>query len=129
MAKGPDLLALLEDVLLHFRTVQAAIILDLTKAYQGIHTREKEKHLRRILWRRSPEEEWKDFAFTRATFGDVAAGLLLEVAKQRAADVGKHLDPLAAQQIREKIYVDDGAIGGKPSEVERMKGKEVSPGQ
>ena len=91
MAKGPDLLALLEDVLLHFRTVQVAIILDLTKAYQGIHTREKEKHLRRILWRWSPEEEWKDFAFTRATFGDVAAGLLLEVAKQRAAEEGEHI--------------------------------------
>ena len=46
MGKGPDLLALLKDVLLHFRTVQAAIILDLTKAYQGIHTREKKKHHR-----------------------------------------------------------------------------------
>ena len=128
-AKGPDLLALLEDVLLHFRTLQTAIILDLTKAYPEIHTGEKEKHLRRILWRLSPEEEWRDFGFTRATFGDLAAGLLLEVAKQRAADVGEHIDPMAAQQIRKKLYLDDGANGGKPSDVERMKGKEISPGQ
>ena len=42
-----------------------------------------------------PEEEWKDFAFTRARFGDVAAGLLLKVAKQRAADEGELRDPLA----------------------------------
>ena len=103
MAKGPDLLALLENVLLHFRTVQVAIILDLTKAYQGIYTREKEKHLRRILWRKSPEEEWRDYAFTRATFGDMAAGLLLEVAKRRAVEEGGHLDPLAAQQIQEEM--------------------------
>ena len=88
MAKGPDLLAILKDVLLHFRTMQVAVILDLTKAYQGIHTREKEKHLGRILWRQSQEEEWKDFAFTRATFEDVAARLLLEVAKQRAVEEG-----------------------------------------
>ena len=87
------MLALLEDVLLHFRTLQVAIILDLTQAYQGIHTSEKEKHLRRILWRRSPEEEWKGFAFTRAMFGDVAAVLLQEVAKQRAAAEGEHIDP------------------------------------
>ena len=36
MAKWLDLLALLEGVLFHFRTVQVAIILDLTKAYQGV---------------------------------------------------------------------------------------------
>ena len=57
MAKGPDLLAIIEDILLHSRMVQVAIILDLTKTYQGIHIREKEKHLRRILWRHSLEEE------------------------------------------------------------------------
>ena len=46
IGKGPDLLALFKDVLLHFRTVQAAIVLDLIKAYQGIDTREKNIHLR-----------------------------------------------------------------------------------
>lgn len=38
---------------------------------------------------------------------------------------GQHIGPLAAQQIKEKIYVDNGAIGGKPSKMERMKGKEI----
>ena len=65
MAKGPDLLALLEDVLLHFRTVQIAIILDLTKAYQGIH-RERRRNIsggscgdgpRRKSGRTSPSQE------------------------------------------------------------------------
>ena len=129
MARGPDLLALLEEVLLHFRTVESAIILDLEKAYQAIYTREKEKHLRRILWRTSPGEDWKDYAYTRATFGDLAAGLLLEAAKHRAADEGEHLDPVAADQLRKRFYVDDGVVGGQPSDVERMRGKEVEPGQ
>ena len=57
MAKGPDLLALLEDVLLHFRTGQVTIILDLTKAYKGNHTREKEQRLRRKSGRTSPSKE------------------------------------------------------------------------
>ena len=77
----------------------------------------------------APEEEGRDFAFTRATFGGVAAGLPLEVAKQRAAEEGGPRDPLEAQQIKEKIDVDKGAMGGKPSDVERMKRKKIASGQ
>ena len=66
---------------------------------------------------------------TRATFGDIAAGLPLEVAKQRAAEKGGPSDPPEAQQIKEKIDVDEGAMGGKPSDVEKMKGKEITPEQ
>ena len=53
MEKGPDEMNQLQNVLLHFRSVESAIILDMEKAYQSIHTREKEKHLRRTVWRTS----------------------------------------------------------------------------
>ena len=122
MKTGPDEMALLAEVLLHFRTVLKAAILDLTKAYQSIRMRKMELHLRRFLWRRSPEEPWKDCGYTRATFGDKAAALLLEVGKRRAAQEGEHIDPMAAEQIRDKLYVDDGFAGGSEEDVRRMVG-------
>ena len=39
----------LQDVLSHFRSVEIAVILDVEKAYQSIHTSEKEKHLMRTV--------------------------------------------------------------------------------
>ena len=36
-----------------------------------------------------------------ATFGDTPAGLMLEAAKRRAADLGEEIDEEAARQIRE----------------------------
>ena len=94
---------------------------DLKKAYQAIKTGEKELHLRRIVYRRAK-------GATRATFGDLAAGLLLEAAKRRAAAEGEHLDPLVAKQLRENVYVDDICGGGSPEEVERMVGDEATGG-
>ena len=67
--------------------------------------------------RRSPEEPWKDCAYTRATFRDKATALLLEVAKKRAAQEEGHINPMAAEQIRDKIYVDDGFAGGSEEDV------------
>ena len=122
MKTGPNEMALLVAVLLHFRTVLKATILDLEKAYQSIYMRETDLHLRRSLWRISPEEPWKDCAYMRATFDDKAAALLLEVAKKRAAQEGGHIDPMAAKHIMDKLYVDDGFAGGFEEDIKRMVG-------
>ena len=53
----------------------------------------------------------------------------MEVTKRRAAEEGGPRDPMAAQQTKDKIYVGKGAIGGKQSNGERRKGKEIAPGQ
>jgi hypothetical protein len=63
MYQGPDELAVLTYILLHFRTVEAGLIFDVEKAYQAIRTREKDRHLRRILYRPSPDAEWEDWAY------------------------------------------------------------------
>ena len=127
MYQGPDCLASMLDVLLHWRMVQESIIMDLEKAYQAIHTGEgKELHLRRVVFRSDPSCGWQIFAFTRATFGDLAAGLLLEVAKRKAAMEGRNIDPLAASQLVRFTYVDDGLPGGSKEEVDRMLGKRGS---
>lgn len=128
MDKGPNQITSLVECLIHWRTVEKAMMADLKKAYQAIKTGEKELHLRRIVYRRAKGAEWEDYGYTRATFGDLAAGLLLEAAKRRAAAEGEHLDPLVAKQLRENVYVDDICGGGSPEEVERMVGDEATGG-
>ena len=124
MKKGPDCLASLFDVLVHWRTSEYALMVDLQKAYQAVHTGSGlELHCRRVLCRWDVAESWKTFAYTRATFGDLSAGLLLEVAKRRAATLGSHLNPKAAQQIIDYTYVDDSLLGGTKEEIIKMKGK------
>ena len=39
-------------------------------------------------------------AYAKVTFRDLAAGLLLEMAKTKVAEVGKGIDKMAAQQIK-----------------------------
>ena len=128
MYKGPSALAALTDVLLHFRTVLQALIFDIEKAYNAVVTGERERHLRRVVWRESPDMEWEDYGYDRATFGDVAAGLLLATGMKMAATIGEEIDPEAARQIREKVYVDDGLAGGSAEMVDRMKGSEGKEG-
>ena len=54
---------------------------------------------------------------------------MLEVAKRRAADPGKHIDSLAAEQIRDNSYVDNISLGGDKETVDRMKGHKLENGQ
>ena len=125
MWPGPNALCELYDCLIFWRAVKVALITDLRKAYQAIHTGPMELHLRRFLFRETDGQEWEDYAFTRATFGDVAAGLILEVAKRRVAEMGTEIDAQAAQQLQDYSYVDDSILGGSAEDVQRMRGVRV----
>ena len=125
MHPGPNALAALLDCLIFWRGVEVAVMMDMRKAYQAIHTSEMELHLRRFLHRSSPAGKWKTYGYTRANFGDLAAGLMLEVGKRRIANLGMQIDPLAAQQLKDKSYVDDSILGGSRAEAERMRGDRV----
>ena len=59
------------------------------------------------------------------TFGDHIAGLVLELVKGLAANLGEGIDAEASHQIRAKTYVDDGLGGGTREQVERYRGKLV----
>ena len=125
---GPNVLAALLDCLLFWRGVEVAIMMDLQKAYQAIHTSSMELHLCQFLFRRRPQDPWEVFGYTRANFGDVAAGLMLEVGKRRLANLGSDLDPQAADQLKNKSNVDDSILGGSNSDVERMRGQRTEAG-
>ena len=68
MEGGPNALAELLTCLLFWRGVAVAIMMDLRKAYQAIHTSETELHLRRFFYRKDPGKPWMTLVYTRATW-------------------------------------------------------------
>ena len=125
---GPNALADLLDCLIFWRGVEVAIIMDLKKAYQAIHTSPMELHLRRFLFRPRPDQAWATYGYTCANFGDLSAGLMLEVGKRRVANLGADIDPQAAEQLKSQSYVDDSILGGSLDDVTRMRGERTREG-
>ena len=70
MVKGPNSLADLYSNLLKFRSYQVTLVFDITKAYNSIKTGLVERHVRRLWFRESPDEEWKQYAFDCVQFGN-----------------------------------------------------------
>ena len=94
---GPNALNGLLQVLIIWRSVEIGLLFDLTKAYQQLVTGPLERNLRRFLYRDSPHMEWQVYAYDRVTFGDVIAGLCLELAKSLVAKEGEKIDSLASE--------------------------------
>ena len=69
--------------------------------------------------------DWEIYGYNVVTFGDQVAGLILELVKGLAADLGQIIDAEASNQIRSKTYVDDGAGGGSRRQVNRFRGSIV----
>ena len=127
MNEGPNALSSLLEVLISFRMNEVALVYDLTKAYQSIYTGDIEKNVRRIVWRwGKTDEPWEIYGYEVVTFGDQVAGLVLELVKGLAAELGQSIDTEACQQIKNKTYVDDGAGGGSRQQVDRFRGKMVN---
>ena len=122
LPKGPSSLNSMFYILVRFRTYETGLVFDLTKAYHSMHTGLIEKHLRRLIWRFSPSDDWKDFGFAVVAFGDRPAAEFLELARSITADAGKHIDAEAARKLKSDCYVDDGITRGHKIDVERMKG-------
>ena len=126
MQEGPNALSSLLVILIGFRMYEVALVYDMTKAYQSMNTGELEKHVRRLVWRWGDvTAQWEIYAYAVVTFGDQIAGLILELVKKLAADMGSDIDIEACHQIRNKTYVDDGAGGGTREQVERFRGELV----
>ena len=128
LPKGPNGLNSMLDILVRFRCYKVALVFDLSKAYNSLLTGITEKHLRRLIWRFDPNEEWQDFGFVVVAFGDKPAGEFLELGKGLCADAGKNIDPDAAERIKRDSYVDDHVTGGSEAEVRRMRGDHLADG-
>ena len=67
---GPNSLDFMFDCRLSFRWHECALVFDLTKAYNQFKTGLVERHLRRMIWRFSPDELQMDFGVDCVAFGD-----------------------------------------------------------
>ena len=61
-------------------------------------------------------------------FGDQLAALILEIAKKMGADLGREIDPEAAEVLETSTYVDDTLGGGSPEQVDRYMGQRLPDG-
>ena len=123
LMKGPNTLSNLYYVLLKFRTYPVALVGDISKMYHSVHTTEKERHLRRVIWRDMKlDEEPKTYGTETVAFGDRPSAAITTVAIRETAELYKHIDETAAQKIKEDMYVDDIATGASTTaEVEVLK--------
>ena len=117
LARGPNSLNSMLDISLRFRCHEEGMVFDLTKAYNALQTDLVSKHLRRLVWRFNPDEEWTDYAFDCVAFGDVPAANCLEIGRNLTADEGFDIDPVAAMKIKNDSYVDDNVSGGTRAEL------------
>ena len=128
LAKGPNSLNDMFSIMLRFRCYQVVFLFDLSKAYNTMKTGVVEKHLRRLVWKFKEEDPWQDFAIDKVHYGDQPAAVLLEVSKQETAELGRHIDPEAADKIITETYVDDCPTGGSKEAVARMVGSRDAEG-
>ena len=127
LMKGPNTLNDLYKVLLKFRTYPVALVGDLAKMYHTVLTTEKELHLRRILWRDMKlDEEPKTYGPLVVMFGDKCAPAITSAAIRETADLYSHIDKVAAEKIKDDMYVDDMATGGDNHEETELLKKNAS---
>ena len=112
------------QILLRFRNRKYAISTDVTKAYHGLRTGTAEMHLRRVVYRKSKDEEWETHGFLCVSFGDVCAQCILECCLKQIGQAYKHMDIIAAMMILLDRFVDDLPSGSDKKEIiERLRGE------
>ena len=119
--KGPNYINNLYNVLTQWRSFEACGVYDWSKAYHSMETTEKEFFMRLVVWKME-DGKWKIMGHKVVGMGDNSAAVFLELAKEIAAKLGEKIDPQLAFQLVPMSYVDDGLLGGKPEDIERMRG-------
>ena len=116
LMKGPNSVSDLFSIQLKFRTYRCALIGAIQKMYHSIQTTERERHLRRVLWRNmKTEQPIKTYGTETVTFGDKPAAAISAVAIQETAEAFKHIDKNAANKLKDEMYVDDIVTGDSNS--------------
>ncbi|XP_064115221.1 uncharacterized protein LOC135221349 [Macrobrachium nipponense] len=105
--KGPDFLNSLLYCLLHWRMKSIGIAGDVQKMFNQILMAEKDQRYHRFVWRfdlSSPIRHWQ---WLRLPFGDKPAPDIAMMAVRTLADTFKEEEPIGAQLINCRMYMDD----------------------
>ena len=125
LAKGPNVLNDMFEILIRFRVYLDALISDVSKAYYMLLTGLLEQHVRRVVWRYGKTDAvWRVFVFLTVGMGDRPAACLMEIAVKMTVQIFGSIDLVAAHRLNKDRFVDDIATGGTKAEVERFKGVE-----
>ena len=84
LAKGPMYLNDMWEILVRFRSYEAGLIGDISKAYFQIQTGPVESYCRRVLWRFGEVgTPGRIFAFKVVSMGDTPAANFMEITKRK----------------------------------------------
>ena len=124
LAKGPNSLTPLLEVLTTWRTYQNCVVWDISKAYNAIDATEEHWHMRRLLWRWGvTTKPWSVYVLRYVHFGDRPAGMCLEIVKDLAREAGKDICPETAVVMEKGSYVDDSIAGGSEEFIDKLVGE------
>ncbi|XP_036347761.1 uncharacterized protein LOC118757129, partial [Rhagoletis pomonella] len=111
LMKGPTIQQQLFDILLRFRTFKIALTADICKMYRCVRMSYPDNFLQCIIWRDSPNEEFRIFKLDTVTYGTKPASFLSIRSMQQLAQDDAHLYPVGAETIKHAFYVDDMISG------------------
>ncbi|XP_076384295.1 uncharacterized protein LOC143262293 [Megalopta genalis] len=83
---GPKLQRDIFSVLLRWRVPRFALKADIEKMFRQIRVYEEDADLQRILWRRGPDQEPREFRLTTVTYGTACAPYLAQRVLLRLAE-------------------------------------------
>ena len=127
LLKGPNSLNNMFQVLIRWRSYPVSLTWDLSKAYHSLKSSKKDMFLRLVVWRFGrTNEEFSVFGHGVVGFGDKSAATLLELAKEKIAELGKKIDLEASEKLVGDSYVDDHLSGGSSDSVDRMMGERIT---
>ena len=117
LMKGPNTLNDLFRVQLRFRSYEVALVCDIAKMYHSIKTTEKERHLRKVLWRDADATQpIKTYDTEVMMFGDRPAAAIATVALHKTATIYEEVNKEAAKKIKRDSYVEDIVTGAEDIE-------------
>ncbi|XP_050453271.1 uncharacterized protein LOC126852475 [Cataglyphis hispanica] len=111
---GPNLLPVLEDVLLRWRVHHFVLASDIEKMYRQILVAPEDRHLQRILWRYEDQTAPQTLEFNTVTYGLACAPFLAVRSLRQFADDEEAHFPHGSAALRRDVYVDD-ILTGAPS--------------
>ncbi|XP_076301710.1 uncharacterized protein LOC143219719 [Lasioglossum baleicum] len=110
---GPNLLPLLADVLLRWRTHRFVVTADVTKMYRQILMHSDDRDFQRILWRSNKSQQVSEYRLNTITYGlSCAPYLAVRTLRQLAEDEDSRF-PIGARALQNDSYVDDILTGAE----------------
>ena len=116
LLSGPKIQTDLHPLLIRFRSHPIALAADIVKFYHQIKLHPSHTDFQRLVWRKRPEDPFKDLRFTRVTFGVTTAPFLAIRCLRQLGEENMEKFPLAHHSIQNDFLVDNLLSGADTME-------------